>query len=135
MSGGLGEDLLDGGVGADSIAGGDGSDTLTGGAGADTLDAGHDADTFALQDGFGSDVIEGDEGVSTGTDTDQISTTSLTAGVGIVLTGAAGRWCWVVLGWEKGERGDMGRGGSKNGEGRAGGGYYGAAVLPAPLPQ
>lgn len=61
-----------------------GSDTLNGGAGDDTIFGGDDDDTILLEDGFGTDTIEGGEG---GVDSDTIDGSALTDGVTITFAG------------------------------------------------
>ncbi|SHI36903.1 Hint domain-containing protein [Wenxinia saemankumensis] len=84
VDGGSGDDLLDGGDGNDTLTGGAGADTLIGGAGTDTLYGGADSDTFALTDGFGTDIIQGGE---LGVDVDTIDASALTSGTTVVFTG------------------------------------------------
>ena len=95
LAGDAGNDLLQGGAGTDSLAGGADNDTLQGDAGNDRLDggAGNDNltggdgdDTFLLADGFGSDVIDGNEAAEVSGDTLDMS--GLTLGVNVTLTGA-----------------------------------------------
>jgi Ca2+-binding RTX toxin-like protein len=80
---GAGDDTITGGAAADELYGGTGSDTINGGGGDDTLFGGDDADTFVLQDGGGTDSIDGGSG---GTDTDTIDMSSLTSGVDVTFT-------------------------------------------------
>ncbi len=78
LSGGNGNDRLIGSAGNDTLSGDAGSDTLFGGAGADRLNAGEDADLIVIDAGtnaFG-DVVDGGEGVTTGTDNDTLDLTS-----------------------------------------------------------
>ncbi len=83
-----GYELLSGGDGNDTIYASSGDDTITGGAGNDELFGGSDADQFIMQDGFGSDTIEGGEGVSFSSDKDRIDGTALSFSISVVLTGA-----------------------------------------------
>ena len=85
------DDLIDGGSGEDFILGGDGSDTITGGTGADSIQGGGDADTFLLSDGFGNDTIGGGETATTGTDSDVLDFSAVTAsGVTLHLSAREG---------------------------------------------
>ena len=87
IDGGFGHDTLLGGSGADTISGGGGSDTLSGGSGSDSLTGGEDADTFILQDGFGADTIAGGETFTSGSDSDTLDASAVTAGVTINFSG------------------------------------------------
>jgi Ca2+-binding RTX toxin-like protein len=87
VDGGAGDDSIVGTQADDNLSGGTGQDTIDGGVGADTINAGDDADTILLTDGFGSDVIFGGEGTSTGgSDNDTLDVSGLTASVNVVLT-------------------------------------------------
>lgn len=85
--GGAGGDQIWGEAGNDSLYGGDGGDTLGGGTGADLLEGQNDADQFYIQDGFGSDTIIGGEGVSVGTDHDELYFLPLTTGITVTYSG------------------------------------------------
>ena len=61
LIGGSGNDLLRGGTGNDSISGQNDDDTLIGGAGNDTLEGGSGTDTYRFFQGFGSDIITGED--------------------------------------------------------------------------
>ncbi len=63
ISGGDGDDELTGTAVADMIYGDAGNDTIVGFKGDDLLFGGTGSDTFVWNDGDGSDVVEGDEGV------------------------------------------------------------------------
>lgn len=67
-----GNDLISGEAGSDIAYGGTGDDIINGGTEADSLYGGDDQDTFVLDEGFGSDVIEGGEG---GSDNDEVWST------------------------------------------------------------
>ncbi len=76
-------------AGVDIINAGAGSDTINAGASGDTINAGDDADTIQLSDGFGSDVITGGEGTSTGgLDLDILDASALSSGVDVTLSGS-----------------------------------------------
>lgn len=95
LLGGSGDDTLDGGADDDSLEGGSGDDQFIMGAGNDTAIGGDDQDTFALQDGFGTDVIDGSEG---GTDLDTLDASSLTNPINVVFDGdESGSFNDVVL--------------------------------------
>ena len=56
-------DILDGGAGNDTLTGNAGNDTLTGGIGNDILNGGAGSDTFLFASGFGSDILNQNDGV------------------------------------------------------------------------
>ncbi len=91
--GGIGNDTVESDGGDDTIFGGDGddvlrsfsgNDTVYGGDGADVIEAGDGADTIIIEDGFGSDDIDGGEG---GTDDDTIDLSALSNTVTVTHTG------------------------------------------------
>jgi Ca2+-binding RTX toxin-like protein len=82
--GGAGDDLILGESGDNLIDGGTGDDTIWSGSGDDSITGGDDADTVVLQDGYGSDTIEGGEG---GTDRDAIDASALTGDSTLTFTG------------------------------------------------
>lgn len=84
LAGGTGADTLDGGDDNDLLDGGQGDDLIIVGPGDDTASGGDDQDVFALQDGFGSGVLDGNEG---GTDFDTLDASNLTNPVNVVFTG------------------------------------------------
>jgi len=61
-------DIFDGGAGNDNILGGEGNDTIIGGSGDDTVNGFAGDDTFVLEDGFGTDIIDGAEFLETSGD-------------------------------------------------------------------
>lgn len=63
--GGSGADVLSGEAGDDILFGEDGQDVLDGGAGDDFLYGGSGDDTYVFAKGYGTDIIEDMEGVST----------------------------------------------------------------------
>ncbi len=85
--GDAGADHINGGAGADRLHGGAGSDTLIGGPGNDSLSGDEDADTFQVQDGFGTDTVEGGESVTSGTDFDRIDLAAVTSPVTVNFSG------------------------------------------------
>lgn len=86
LFGGAGVDVLDGGIGADQLEGGNGDDRLTGGAGNDIINGGAGRDS--LNGGEGNDRF-----VFTGGD----------------FGGATRGLADVLLGWNPGDRIDLGR--------------------------
>ncbi len=81
---GAGDDFIDPSLGSDTVDGGTGDDTIVASVGDDLLLGGDDQDTFQLDDGFGTDTIEGGEG---GTDNDAIDASNLTSAVNVSLSG------------------------------------------------
>ena len=77
-------DFIDGGTGNDTVTGGDADDTLTGGAGDDTIAGGGGQDQIILEDGFGTDTIDGG---STGVDEDTLDAGAMTTGVTVTFSG------------------------------------------------
>ncbi|WP_438991899.1 Hint domain-containing protein [Lentibacter sp.] len=77
-------DFIDGGEGNDTVTGGDADDTLTGGAGDDTIAGGGGQDEIRLEDGFGTDSIDGG---STGVDEDTLDAGAMTTGVTVTFSG------------------------------------------------
>ncbi|MCB1335375.1 MAG: hypothetical protein KDK26_17460, partial [Roseivivax sp.] len=73
-----GNDTIYGGAGNDTILGGTGTDVLVGGTGNDSLSGGDDEDLFRFDDGFGTDTVDGGEGVFGGADDDTIDLSTLT---------------------------------------------------------
>lgn len=62
LSGGAGNDILFGGIGNDTLNGNDGDDILDGGDGSDFLYGGMGNDTYRFGVGYGSDIIEDNDG-------------------------------------------------------------------------
>lgn len=62
LSGGAGNDILFGGIGNDTLNGNDGDDILDGGEGNDFLYGGMGNDTYRFGVGYGSDIIEDNDG-------------------------------------------------------------------------
>lgn len=62
LTGGAGDDMLFGGIGNDTLNGNDGDDILDGGEGSDFLYGGLDNDTYRFGIGYGSDIIEDNDG-------------------------------------------------------------------------
>ena len=62
LTGGAGDDMLFGGVGNDTLNGNDGDDILDGGEGSDFLYGGLGNDTYRFGIGYGSDIIEDNDG-------------------------------------------------------------------------
>ncbi len=62
LTGGAGDDMLFGGVGNDTLNGNDGDDILDGGEGNDFLCGGLGNDTYRFGIGYGSDIIEDNDG-------------------------------------------------------------------------
>ncbi len=62
LSGGAGNDILFGGIGNDTLNGNDGDDILDGGEGNDFLYGGMGNDTYRFGIGYGSDIIEDNDG-------------------------------------------------------------------------
>lgn len=62
LSGGAGNDILFGGIGSDTLNGNDGDDILDGGEGSDFLYGGMGNDTYRFGVGYGSDIIEDNDG-------------------------------------------------------------------------
>ncbi len=62
LSGGAGNDILFGGIGNDTLNGNDGDDILDGGEGSDFLYGGLGNDTYRFGIGYGSDIIEDNDG-------------------------------------------------------------------------
>lgn len=62
LTGGAGDDMLFGGIGNDTLNGNDGDDILDGGEGDDFLYGGLGNDTYKFGIGYGSDVIEDNDG-------------------------------------------------------------------------
>ncbi|GAA6187460.1 Hint domain-containing protein [Litorivita sp. NS0012-18] len=92
LDGGTGDDSLTGGAGADTLIGGAGSDTLSGGGGGDVIMGGTDADsmygaggsdTFAIEDSFGDDYIDGGEPEP---DVDILDFSALSTGIDLTAT-------------------------------------------------
>lgn len=62
LTGGAGDDMLFGGIGNDTLNGNDGNDILDGGEGNDFLYGGLGNDTYRFGVGYGSDIIEDNDG-------------------------------------------------------------------------
>lgn len=62
LTGGAGDDMLFGGIGNDTLNGNDGDDILDGGEGNDFLYGGLGNDTYRFGVGYGSDIIEDNDG-------------------------------------------------------------------------
>lgn len=62
LTGGAGDDMLFGGIGNDTLNGNDGDDILDGGEGSDFLYGGLGNDTYRFGIGYGSDIIEDNDG-------------------------------------------------------------------------
>lgn len=62
LTGGAGDDMLFGGIGNDTLNGNDGDDILDGGEGSDFLYGGMGNDTYRFGVGYGSDIIEDNDG-------------------------------------------------------------------------
>ena len=62
LTGGAGDDMLFGGVGNDTLNGNNGDDILDGGEGNDFLYGGLGGDTYRFGIGYGSDIIEDNDG-------------------------------------------------------------------------
>ncbi len=62
LTGGAGDDMLFGGIGNDTLNGNDGDDILDGGEGNDFLYGGLGNDTYRFGIGYGSDIIEDNDG-------------------------------------------------------------------------
>lgn len=62
LTGGAGDDMLFGGIGNDTLNGNDGDDILDGGEGGDFLYGGLGNDTYRFGVGYGSDIIEDNDG-------------------------------------------------------------------------
>lgn len=62
LTGGAGNDILFGGIGNDTLNGNDGDDILDGGEGNDFLYGGMGNDTYRFGIGYGSDIIEDNDG-------------------------------------------------------------------------
>ena len=62
LSGGAGNDILFGVIGSDTLNGNDGDDILDGGEGSDFLYGGMGNDTYRFGVGYGSDIIEDNDG-------------------------------------------------------------------------
>lgn len=62
LTGGAGDDMLFGGIGDDTLNGNDGDDILDGGEGNDFLYGGLGDDTYRFGIGYGSDIIEDNDG-------------------------------------------------------------------------
>lgn len=62
LTGGAGDDMLFGGIGNDTLNGNDGDDILDGGEGSDFLYGGLGNDTYRFGIGYGSDIIEDNNG-------------------------------------------------------------------------
>lgn len=62
LTGGAGNDMLFGGMGNDTLNGNDGDDILDGGEGSDLLYGGLGNDTYRFGVGYGSDIIEDNDG-------------------------------------------------------------------------
>lgn len=62
LSGGAGNDILFGGIGNDTLNGNDGDDILDGGEGSDFLYGGMGNDTYRFGVGYGSDIIDDNDG-------------------------------------------------------------------------
>lgn len=62
LSGGAGNDILFGGIGNDTLNGNDGDDILDGGEGSDLLYGGMGNDTYRFGIGYGSDIVEDNDG-------------------------------------------------------------------------
>lgn len=78
-------DSLDGGIGDDIIFGQAGDDIIAGGTGDDTLTGGDGSDTFVVENGFGSDTIEGNEDTGD-TDVDLLDASGVTTNVTLDLS-------------------------------------------------
>lgn len=87
---GVGDDSLDARLDSSGLGlfGNAGSDTIRGGSGADYIEGGADADTIVIEDGFGNDIIFGGETATTGTDSDTLDLSAITAPVTVTFTGA-----------------------------------------------
>jgi Ca2+-binding RTX toxin-like protein len=65
LDGGAGNDTITGGDGDDVLIGGDGNDVIAGGRGNDVAFLGTGDDKFIWNPGYGSDVVEGQDGFDT----------------------------------------------------------------------